>query len=63
MQMVFGDGDKFLYRFASCLDVIGHELTVSFSNRPQASHKLTRPARRHGAHQPVGVPGPVRGPQ
>jgi hypothetical protein len=29
MQMVFGDGDKFLYRFASCLDVIGHELTVS----------------------------------
>ncbi len=28
MQMVFGDGDKFLYRFASCLDVIGHELTV-----------------------------------
>jgi hypothetical protein len=29
MQMVFGDGDKFLHRFASCLDVIGHELTVS----------------------------------
>ena len=28
-QMVFGDGNKFLYRFASCLDVIGHELTVS----------------------------------
>ncbi|KAL2126633.1 hypothetical protein VTI74DRAFT_492 [Chaetomium olivicolor] len=27
MQMVFGDGGKFLYRFASCLDVIGHELT------------------------------------
>ncbi|KAK3900482.1 hypothetical protein C8A05DRAFT_45687 [Staphylotrichum tortipilum] len=27
LQMVFGDGDKFLYRFASCLDVIGHELT------------------------------------
>jgi len=30
-QMVFGDGDKFLYRFASCLDVIGHELTVSLN--------------------------------
>jgi len=29
LQMVFGDGDTFLYRFASCLDVIGHELTVS----------------------------------
>ncbi|KAK4033794.1 metalloprotease [Parachaetomium inaequale] len=27
MQMVFGDGDQFIYRFASCLDVIGHELT------------------------------------
>jgi hypothetical protein len=29
MQMVFGDGDKFLHRFTSCLDVIGHEMTVS----------------------------------
>jgi len=27
--MVFGDGDTFLYRFVNCIDVIGHELTVS----------------------------------
>lgn len=28
-QMVFGDGDTFLHRFVNCIDVIGHELTVS----------------------------------
>lgn len=27
-QMVFGDGDDFIGNFASCIDVIGHELTV-----------------------------------
>ncbi|KAK4224026.1 hypothetical protein QBC38DRAFT_486395 [Podospora fimiseda] len=27
MQMVFGDGHTFLYRFVNCIDVIGHELT------------------------------------
>ncbi|KAL8338977.1 hypothetical protein RB598_007343 [Gaeumannomyces tritici] len=27
MQMVYGDGDKFLYKFAECIDVIGHEMT------------------------------------
>lgn len=26
MQMVFGDGHEFLYKFTGCLDVIGHEL-------------------------------------
>jgi hypothetical protein len=29
MQMVFGDGGEFLYHFTKCLDVIGHEMTVS----------------------------------
>jgi len=28
-QMVFGDGDTFLHKFTSCIDVIGHEMTVS----------------------------------
>ncbi|KAK3332942.1 metalloprotease [Cercophora scortea] len=27
MQMVFGDGHAFLYKFTGCIDVIGHELT------------------------------------
>jgi Zn-dependent metalloprotease len=27
MQMVFGDGHKFLHNFTGCSDVIGHELT------------------------------------
>ncbi|KAK3315917.1 metalloprotease [Apodospora peruviana] len=27
MQMVFGDGHDFLYKFTACIDVIGHELT------------------------------------
>lgn len=31
-QMVYGDGDKFLYNFTGCIDVIGHEMTVSLSN-------------------------------
>lgn len=29
MQMVFGDGHDFLYHFTKCIDVIGHEMTVS----------------------------------
>ena len=33
-QMVFGDGHSFLYRFANCLDVIGHELTVRTGTEP-----------------------------
>ena len=66
MQMVFGDGDKFLYRFASCLDVIGHELTVSRFPLHQSlppwrkppfrtqtiNTVLTKTACRHRAHQP-----------
>ena len=28
-QMLYGDGDDFLYHFTACLDVIGHEMTVS----------------------------------
>ncbi|KAI4213334.1 MAG: hypothetical protein LQ351_004075 [Letrouitia transgressa] len=33
-QMVYGDGDKFLYNFTGCIDVIGHEMThaVTFYN-------------------------------
>ena len=32
-QMIYGDGDdKFLYNFTACLDVIGHEMTVSPGN-------------------------------
>jgi len=26
-QMVYGDGDKFIHNFTSCIDVIGHEMT------------------------------------
>ncbi len=43
MQMVFGDGDKFLYRFASCLDVIGHELTVRNPGPHQTSDIIPMP--------------------
>lgn len=28
-QMVYGDGDDFLHGFTRCVDVIGHEMTVS----------------------------------
>ncbi|KAK1759808.1 hypothetical protein QBC47DRAFT_437968 [Echria macrotheca] len=27
MQMVFGDGNEFLFNFTGCIDVIGHEMT------------------------------------
>lgn len=33
-QMVFGDGDEFIGNFTGCLDVIGHELTVSTNKYP-----------------------------
>jgi Zn-dependent metalloprotease len=28
-QMIYGDGDKFIHNFTACIDVIGHEMTVS----------------------------------
>lgn len=28
-QMVYGDGNSFLHNFTACIDVIGHEMTVS----------------------------------
>ena len=28
-QMVYGDGNSFLHNFTKCVDVIGHEMTVS----------------------------------
>jgi hypothetical protein len=28
-QMVYGDGNTFIHNFTSCIDVIGHEMTVS----------------------------------
>ena len=31
-QMVYGDGSNFIYNFTACIDVIGHEMTVSSLN-------------------------------
>lgn len=28
-QMIYGDGNELIYNFTACLDVIGHEMTVS----------------------------------
>jgi Zn-dependent metalloprotease len=36
MQMVFGDGGTMLYNFTKCIDVIGHEMTVSVTQSPFA---------------------------
>ncbi len=31
-QMVYGDGNSFLHNFTGCIDVIGHEMTVSITH-------------------------------
>jgi hypothetical protein len=35
-QMVYGNGGGDLYNFTACLDIIGHEMTVSLTSNPHA---------------------------
>jgi hypothetical protein len=40
-QMVYGDGGGDLYNFTACLDIIGHEMTVSFCLTPLIQSQCT----------------------
>lgn len=63
LQMIYGDGDDFLYNFTGCIDVIGHEMTVRLrcllSPAPEMLFSqdadLWDLARCHAIHQPPPV--------